>query len=240
MATTVAVRAFSAESCLVFATEHGVIKKTPLSAFSNPRAGGIIAIVVDEGDRLLAVRISEAGQQVFLATAGGQSIRFAESEVRSMGRNARGVRGIALRGADRVVGMDMLYEVGDILTVSSGGYGKRTALEEYRIQGRGGFGIINLKVSDKTGSVVGVKQAQPDDGMMLVTQEGKIIRISIEGVRVIGRSTQGVKLMDLDPEDRIVAIAKIVERDEDGGGDEGSDVPCVGDPRGQSTAEKEG
>ncbi|MCH9650861.1 MAG: DNA gyrase subunit A [Deltaproteobacteria bacterium] len=216
IATTVAVREFSEEHNLIFATERGVIKKTALSAYSNPRVGGIIGINIEESDRLLAVRVTNGEQDILLATAFGLSIRFPESATRLMGRATRGVRGVDLREGDCVVGMEVLETEGTILTVSEKGFGKRTTLAEYRRQGRGGKGIINLKVSEKTGQVIGVKQVLPDDGAMLITQEGKIIRIGVDGVSVIGRSTQGVKLMDLDAKDRLVALAKIVERDDEG------------------------
>jgi DNA gyrase subunit A len=216
IATTVAVREFSEEQFLFFATENGTIKKTELAAYSNPRSGGIIAINIDEGDRLLDVRTTESETTILLATAHGFAIRFRESDARPMGRATRGVRGISLRKGDRVVSLETLSEDGgEILSIAENAIGKRTLVGQYRLQGRGGKGIINLKVSDKTGEVIGAKQVKPTDGMMLITQEGKIIRISVDGVRVSGRSTQGVKLMDLGGEDRLVAVATIVERDED-------------------------
>ena len=214
VATTVAVRDFE-EGYLVFVTENGTIKKTELKAFSNPRAGGIIAINIDEEDRLLDVRATDGERDLLLATAKGYSIRFPESDARPMGRATRGVRGINLRKGDRVVEMASLDDDGDIMTVSSGGFGKRTVPDEYRVQSRGGLGIINLKVSEKTGEVISVKQVRPEDGMMLITQAGKLIRINVDGVSRIGRATQGVKVMDLGADDRLVAAAKIVERDDE-------------------------
>ncbi len=211
VATTVAVREFSSDRFLVFATERGTIKKTPLSAYANQRAARIIAIQIDEGDRLLTVRITEGSREILIATAKGLAIRFPESEVRSMGRSAYGVNGIRLREGDRVVTMEALEPEGEILTVTERGYGKRTPLAEYRLQGRLGYGIINLKVSEKTGAIAGVRQVAPEDGLMLITQEGKIIRLNVGEIRVIGRSTQGVKLMDLEGEDRIVAVAKLAD-----------------------------
>ena len=220
VATTVAVRDFD-EGYLVFATEKGTVKKTELEAYSRPRAGGIIGINIDEDDRLLDVRLSDGQHDVFLATAAGYSIRFPESDVRPMGRATRGVRGIALRPGDRVVGTASLEPEGEILTIAAGGFGKRTVLEEYRRQSRGGKGIINLKVSDKTGEVVDVKQVRPGDGMVLITVGGKLIRSSVDGVSIIGRATQGVKVMNLGDDDRVVAVAKVVEREEDEGDEEG-------------------
>jgi len=223
VATTVPVREFTDDRFLVFATERGVIKKTELSAYSNPRAGGIIGINIDEDDRLLSVRITGGDRHILLATESGQSIRFEESDVRSMGRATRGVKGISLRDDDRVVAMAVLDEEGDIFTLSARGYGKRTALDDYRVQRRGGMGIINLKVSDKTGGVVGVKQVQEGDELIMITREGKIIRTPVEGVRTIGRATQGVKIMDLESSDRIVALARVTEDDEEGLDDDGPD-----------------
>ena len=211
LATTVAVREFPEDRYLVFATANGTVKKTALAAYANPRVGGIIGIYVDEGDRLLAVRQTDGMKDILLATAKGFAIRFPEREVRSMGRATYGVRGIALRAGDRVVTMEELDPHGEVLTVSARGYGKRTPVDDYRLTRRGGLGIINLKVTEKTGEVVGSKHVVPGDGLMLITHEGMIIRINVSGVRVVGRSTQGVKLMDLYGEDRLVAVAKVAE-----------------------------
>ncbi|MEM7481152.1 MAG: DNA gyrase subunit A [Acidobacteriota bacterium] len=215
VATTVSVREFPEDRYLLFATEQGVVKKTELTAFSRPLSRGIIAVGVAEGDRLLGVRVLDAGQEVLLATAQGQSIRFPEGNVRAMGRTARGVRGIRLAKGDQVVAVQALNDEGDLLTVSELGYGKRTALADYRVQGRGGKGIINLKVSDKTGPVIAVSQVDPEDGLILITQNGKIMRTGIDTVRVIGRSTQGVRVMNLDQEDRVVAAAKLTAGDDE-------------------------
>jgi DNA gyrase subunit A len=211
LATTVAVRDFPEDRYLVFATERGIVKKTALSAYSNPRVGGIIGISIDEGDRLLNVRVTDGQRQILLATADGYSVRFEEDEVRSMGRSAYGVKGITLRQGDRVVSMEVFESEGDVFTVAARGYGKRTALDEYRVQSRGGLGIINLKVSDKTGEVVGVKQVVAGDELLLITQDGMIIRFPVDTVRTIGRSTQGVKLMDLEASDRLMGVAKVEE-----------------------------
>ncbi|RMH16961.1 MAG: DNA gyrase subunit A [Acidobacteria bacterium] len=234
VSATVAVRDFE-RGYLIFATRGGTVKKTELAAYSRPRVGGIIAINIDDGDELLDVRVSDGGQDVMLATARGYAIRFPESDqeeegrrligVRPMGRATRGVRGITLRPGDRVVGMAVLAGDGDLMTVTAGGYGKRTPLDQYPRQSRGGKGVINLKTSSKTGGVIGVKQVAPGDGMMLITQGGKLIRISVDDVRQIGRATQGVKLMNLGPDDRLVAMAKIVERDDDDGDEDAEDGP---------------
>jgi DNA gyrase subunit A len=215
LATTVAVREFRDDRYLVFATANGTMKKTELSAYANPRVGGIIGINIDDGDCLLAVRETDGQKDILLATAKGFSIRFPESDVRTVGRASYGVRGLVLRPGDRLVAMEELDPHGQVLTVTERGYGKRTPVEDYRLQGRGGLGIINLKVTPKTGEVVGVRYVTPDEGLMLITQEGMIIRLNVSGVREVGRSAQGVKLMNLDPEDRIVAVAKLAEKDEE-------------------------
>ena len=224
-ATTLAVRDFE-KGFLFFATRNGTVKKTALEAFSRPRAAGIIAIRLDDDDELLDVRVTDGSQDVVLATAKGYIIRFPETDeaqdegstlagVRVLGRVSRGVRGINLRAGDRVVSMEAMEAEGDLMTVAENGYGKRTVLDEYRRQSRGGKGIINLKVSPKTGQVVGVRQVALGDGMVLITQAGKLIRINVDGVSVIGRATQGVKVMDLGDDDRIVALAKVVEREDE-------------------------
>jgi DNA gyrase subunit A len=215
LATTVAVREFRDDRYLVFATANGTVKKTALSAYSNPRVGGIIGINIDDGDCLLAVRETDGQKDILLATSKGFSIRFPESDVRTVGRASYGVKGLELRAGDRLVAMEELDPHGQVLTVTERGYGKRTPVEDYRLQGRAGLGIINLKVTPKTGEVVGVKYVTPEEGLMLITQEGMIIRLNVSGVREVGRSAQGVKLMNLDPEDRIVAVAKLAEKDEE-------------------------
>ncbi|MDH3522271.1 MAG: DNA gyrase subunit A [Acidobacteriota bacterium] len=212
LATTVAVREFTPDQYLIFATEKGTIKKTRLSAYSNPRAGGIIAINIDDDDRLLDVRVTGGENDIMLSTAKGFSIRFPEADARPMGRATRGVRGIKLRKGDRVVSMESLTGEGEILSIAENGIGKRTRVNEYRRQSRGGVGIINLKISPKTGQVLAAKQVTPEEGMMLITHGGKIIRINVDGVRVSGRATQGVKLMELDAGDRLVSVAKLGER----------------------------
>ncbi len=214
LAAVVSVKEFPEDRFLMFATVGGTIKKTSLAAYSRPRPSGIRAIKIDDDDELLSVRVAEPEQDVFLATRRGYSVRFPESDARPMGRVARGVRGIRLRSGDRAVSMEVLDRDGDLLTVAENGYGKRTALEEYRRQGRGGMGIINLKVSDKTGAVIGVRQVSEEQGVMLITQAGKIIRINAADVSRIGRSTQGVRVMDLGEGDGLVAMAKIEEADE--------------------------
>ncbi len=213
VATVLAVRGFSEDRFLVFATERGTVKKTRLSEYSHPRSGGIIALNLEEGDRLLSVKVTDGERDLFLATAQGISIRFPEMELRPMGRATYGVRGIELEEEDRVVGLEALERSGSILAVAERGIGKRTPIAEYRRQGRGGKGVINLRVTPRTGPVVGVVQVQPEDQVLLVSQEGMIIRTEVGEIREIGRSTQGVKLIDLQEADRLVAIAKVVDRE---------------------------
>jgi DNA gyrase subunit A len=212
LATTVAVRAFRADRFLIFATERGTVKKTELAAYANPRLGGIIGINLEPGDRLLAVRETDGSQEILLATAKGFAIRFPEADVRAMGRATTGVIGIRLRSGDRVVEMAALEaHGGEVLTVTASGFGKRTPIDDYRQQSRGGLGIINLKISEKTGDVISAKHVLPGEGLILITQQGMILRINVAGVRLVGRSTQGVKLMDLEPGDRLVSVARLAE-----------------------------
>src|SRR4051812_40732562 len=215
IAALLTVKEFEADKFVVLGTQRGVIKKTELAAFSNPRVGGIIAIGVEEGDAVISARISDGSSQVFIATRSGMSIRFNEVDVRSMGRTAYGVRGISLREDDDVVAMEVLGPVGTILTVTEQGYGKRTELDEYRVQTRGGIGIINIQTSDRNGKVIGVIQVSDDDELMLITLQGKILRMASKDIRTIGRSTQGVRLIDIEGEDRAVSIARLAEQDEE-------------------------
>ena len=220
IAALLAVKEFEADKFIVMGTRRGVIKKTELSAFSNPRAGGIIAMGVEEGDAVIAVQISNGNNEIFIGTRSGMSIRFPESDVRSMGRTAYGVRGISLRDDDEVVGMDVLAPGGTILSVTEQGYGKRTELDEYRVQSRGGIGIINIQTSDRNGKVIGVVQVSNDDELMLITQQGKILRMASNTIRAIGRATQGVRLIDIEGDDRAVSIARLEEQDEEAKVDE--------------------
>jgi DNA gyrase subunit A len=215
IAALLTVREFENDKFVVMGTKRGVIKKTELSAFSNPRAGGIIAMGVEQGDSVIAAQVSDGQGEIFIGTRDGMSIRFPEGDVRSMGRTAYGVRGIALREADDVVAMEVLRAGGTILSVTEQGYGKRTELGEYRVQSRGGIGIINIQTSDRNGKVVGIAQVTDDDELMLITQQGKILRMASKSIRTIGRSTQGVRLIDIEGDDRAVSIARLAERDDD-------------------------
>jgi DNA gyrase subunit A len=206
---------FPEDRFLVFATKQGLIKKTPLSAYANVRSGGIIAINIEDGDELLSVRITDGNRQIFIGTRLGQGIRFSEKDVRPMGRDTTGVWGIALRkDEDYVVEMDIVEETGHLLTVTEKGYGKRSEASEYRFQGRGGSGVINIKVTEKNGPVSGIKSVSDADQLLLITQSGMLIRIKVRDIRETGRAAQGVRLINLDAGDRVVAVAKLAEPEE--------------------------
>jgi DNA gyrase subunit A len=200
---------------IVMGTRKGTVKKTDLKAFSNPRPSGIIAMGVEEGDSVIAVELSDGKEQIFLGTRDGMAIRFDESDVRVMGRGAYGVRGISLRDDDEVVAMEVVQPGGTVLTVAQNGYGKRTDLEEYRLQSRGGVGIINIQTSDRNGKVAGIAYVTEDDEVMLITQQGMVLRTRAGDIRAIGRATQGVRLIEMEDGDAVVAVAKLAERDDD-------------------------
>jgi DNA gyrase subunit A len=208
------VREFQEGRYVVFATKKGLIKKTELMAYANPRSNGIRAIALDE-DEVIGVRLTDGRQEIILSTAEGQSIRFPEAQVRPTGRGTYGVVGMRLDEGDAVVSMEILSLGYDILTVADNGFGKRTKVDEYRLQSRGGKGIITMKTTERTGRVVGVRQVTEDDQLMLVTSGGKIIRLRIKDIRVIGRNTQGVRLIDLDEGERVVSLARLAEKEED-------------------------
>ena len=217
IAALLAVREFPAEDgqqFVVMGTRKGTVKKTDLTAFSNPRPSGIIAMRVEEGDSVIAVELSDGREQIFIGTRDGMAIRFEESDVRPMGRSAYGVRGIALRDDVEVVAMEVVREGGTMLTVAQNGYGKRTELEEYRLQSRGGVGIINIQTSDRNGKVVGIAYLHDDDEVMLISQQGMILRLKAGGIRTIGRATQGVRLIEMEEGDAVVSVAKLAEREE--------------------------
>ncbi len=222
VAALVAVKSFTEDRYLLFATRAGKVKKTELSAFANIRSGGIAAIALEEGDDLLAVRLTDGQSHVFLGTHRGMAIRFHEREVRPMGRVAAGVRGIALREGDFVEEMATFPEKegGDILVVSANGYGKRTPVEEFRLQGRGGTGIILMHLTNRTGAVAGIRHVHEDDDVLLVTAQGMLIRTRSAEIRRTGRAAQGVRLINVNGEDKVVAVAKLAEREENGGDDE--------------------
>ena len=209
------VREFQEGRHIVFATKNGLIKKTELMAYANPRSSGIRAIGLEQGDEVIGVRLTDGQQEIILSTADGQSIRFKEEQVRPTGRGTFGVVGMKLDQGDKVVSMEILTLGFDILTVSEGGYGKRTEMDEYRLQSRGGKGVITMKTTEKTGRVIGVQQVAEDDQLMLVTNIGKIIRLRIKDIRVIGRNTQGVRLIEIEDGERVVSLARLAEKEEE-------------------------
>jgi DNA gyrase subunit A len=205
------VRDFEEGKFIVMATRNGLVKKTPLAMYSHPRATGIVALKIVEGDELIGVRVSEGDQDIFLTTLEGKSIRFHEGDLREMGRVAAGNIGIRMDPEDRVVAMEVLEEGATILTVTQNGYGKRTRTEEYRRQSRGGKGILTIKTSERNGPVVYSYQVTEQDQLMIITSGGKIIRLRVADISVIGRNTQGVRLIQLGPEEQVVGVAKVME-----------------------------
>jgi DNA gyrase subunit A len=218
------VKDFVPDQFVVMVTKHGVIKKSELTEFDNPMARGIIALSLDEGDELIGATITNGGHFIFLGSHEGQAIRFAESQVRPMGRTARGVRAMALAEGDYLVGMEAVEEAALILSIAENGFGKRTQLEHYRLTNRGGKGVINMKTTRKTGMVVAVLCVKEDSDLMIVSQNGKMIRIEASNIRQAGRSTQGVKLVSLDADDK-VAAASVIPETENGNGGEQETLP---------------
>jgi DNA gyrase subunit A len=209
------VREFQAGRYVIFATKQGLVKKTELMLYANPRPSGIRAIGLEPNDEVIGVRLTDGNQELILSTLDGQSIRFKEEQARPTGRGTYGVVGMTLEKDDAIVSMEILSLSANILTVSENGYGKRTPMEEYRLQSRGGKGIITMKTTDKTGRVVGVQQVTDDDQLMLVTNIGKIIRLRVKDIRVIGRNTQGVHLIGLEEGERVVSLARLAEKEEE-------------------------
>ena len=213
------VREFVPDQHIVMVTKRGVIKKSELTEFDNPMARGIIALTLDEGDELIAARLTNGTNHIFLGSHGGQAIRFIETHVRPMGLPARGVRAINLAEDDYLVGMEVTDEEGLILSISEHGFGKRTRLSDYRITARGGKGVINMKTSARNGSVVAVLSVKDDSDIMIITKEGKIIRLESAEIRQAGRSTQGVRLVRMEDGDRVAAASVIPEATENGNGE---------------------
>jgi DNA gyrase subunit A len=219
IASVVAVKEFSDDRYLTLCTKNGLIKKTRLSAFANPRKGGIMAITLDKDDNLIEAGLTYGRQDILLATREGKAIRFQEKQIRDMGRQAKGVRGIGLSKKDEVIGMEVLpIEINkmgmSLLTVTEIGFAKRTVFDEYRLQSRAGKGIINIKVAKKNGPVVGIAAVKDDDELMCVTQKGMMVRCPIKDIRLSGRNTQGVRLISIDKDDRVSSIAKILSKEE--------------------------
>ena len=210
------VREFQEGRYVLFATRRGLVKKTDLMQYASPRPSGIIAIALEEGDEVIGVRLTDGSREAILSTRDGQAIRFKEDEARPMGRDTYGVRGMKLDAGDEVVSLDLVEPGATLLAVSENGYGKRTEMEEYRLTRRGGKGIITMKTTDKTGRVIGVRMVTDDDQIMLVTSGGKVIRLRVNEIRVIGRNTQGVRLIGLEEGERVASVARLAEREDEG------------------------
>ncbi|MGD8372195.1 MAG: DNA gyrase subunit A [Syntrophobacterales bacterium] len=214
VATILPVREFEANMYVVMATRKGVVKKTDLMAFGKPRAGGIIALKIDEDDELINARITDGNQQLFFTTRAGKALRTKEAEIRPMGRVARGVKGITVNGSS-VVGMEVISEEATILTVSENGYGKRTKTKEYPLRHRGGKGVLSMRTTERNGPVVGFRQVSDNDEIMLITDGGRIIRMKVSEISVIGRVTQGVRLIDIQEDERVVDMTIVAESEEE-------------------------
>lgn len=216
--TILPVKEFVDDKFIMMATRNGVVKKTNMMEYSHPRVGGIIAVNLDEGDKLITVALTDGKQDVLLASANGKAIRFKEEDVRTVGRVSRGVRGMTLEDEDVVIGMEILNENftdSTIFTVTENGYGKRTEISEYRSQSRGGKGVITIKTTERNGNVVDIKQVNDDNDLMLITDQGKILRVPVAGFSIIGRNTQGVRLMVKEENERVVAVARLAEKEEE-------------------------
>ena len=209
VAATLSVRDFTTGGYVFFATRQGRVKKTELAAFARPQRGGIRAITLDEGDEVMAVRLTDGQREVLLATRQGMAIRFSEEEVRPMGRAAAGVKGIDVDAEDTVIAAEVVLEGAAILTVTDRGYGKQTPLEEYRLQGRSGKGIIDIKTGGRNGLVIGLIQVREGDDILIVTTKGKLIRFGAQDVSSQGRNTWGVRVIDVEADDRVVSLARV-------------------------------
>jgi DNA gyrase subunit A len=210
----VPVREFSEQQFLLFATKLGTVKKTRLSEYSNPRSTGIKAVKIEDGDELMDVQITNGSNDIVLATKFGMSIRFHEQDVREMGRDTTGVKGIEIEKKDEVIGMVVVRREATLLVVTERGMGKCSPIDEYRVQKRGGKGIITVNRTDKTGDAVSIKEVLPDDELMVITKGGMVIRMPVKGIRVSGRNTQGVRLVDLESTDKVIDVARVVPEDE--------------------------
>ena len=215
VAAYVSVRDFDDKHFVVFATKHGIVKRTVLSAFSNPRKAGINAIGIDKGDELIEAKITDGSMDIMLGTREGMAIRFHENEAREMGRSAGGVKGVSMAKRDEVIGMVVIKRDASILVVSERGFGKRSDMKDYKVQHRGGSGLITLKATDKTGKMVSIKEVIDDDDLMIITTKGVVIRQQVKDIKVIGRNTQGVKLIKLDANDRVADVARVVAEEEE-------------------------
>jgi DNA gyrase subunit A len=212
LTTILAVPAFEPGYHILMATKSGLVKKTELMAFSRPRLGGIIALSLIPGDELIAARLTDGTYNVFLGSALGKSIRFHESDIRPSGRTSQGVRGMSIAKGDRIVAMQVLSHGQSLFTVTENGYGKRTSIDEYPFQKRGGKGVITIKTSQRNGQVVSIFLVEDDDELMLMTDMGKLLRMTVNSISVIGRNTQGVKLIEVSPDERVAGVARLAEK----------------------------
>ncbi|HEU0093526.1 MAG TPA: DNA gyrase subunit A, partial [Vicinamibacteria bacterium] len=229
IAAFVSVKSFDPGRYVLLATRKGIVKKTEIAAFANPRQAGIIALGVEDDDALIEAVLTSGRDEILLGTREGMAIHFVEEDVRPMGRTAYGVKGIELDTGDEVVGLEVVSPGGTVLTLTGNGYGKRTAIEEYRLQSRGGKGTIDIKTTGRNGPVVGVKFLRSDEQVMLITEKGMIIRLNTADISTIGRNTQGVRLIQLEEGDHLVSVARLAEREEgDEGGPPRPDVPPEG------------
>ncbi len=214
LATVLAVPSFEPGYHVLMGTKNGLVKKTELMAFSRPRLGGIIAVNIVEGDELIVARITDGSHNVFMCSAMGKSIRFHEADVRPTGRTAQGVIGMRLQNKDRIVGLEVLSYGQTLFTITENGFGKRTSIDEYPVQKRGGKGVITIKTSKRNGEVVGILLVEDEDDIMLVTNSGKIIRMAVKDISIISRNTQGVKLISVEPGEKVVATARLAEKED--------------------------
>jgi DNA gyrase subunit A len=213
LATVLPVRSFEPGQTVIFVTKSGLVKKTDIMAYSRPRAGGIIAMNLVQGDQLVAVRITDGTHNVFLGSRHGKSIRFHESNVRPTARASQGVRGMRLDEDDYIVGMEVLTDGKTLMTVTENGYGKRTSIDAYPVQNRGGKGVITIKTTERNGMVMAIILVTDEDDLMLMTDRGKIIRMPVKDISVIGRNTQGVRLIAMAPDERVASAARLAEKD---------------------------
>jgi DNA gyrase subunit A len=240
----VPVREFDDQHFLVLATRQGLIKKTVLSAYGNPRRSGINAILLEDGDQLIEASITDGTQDVVLAKRLGKAVRFHENEVRSMGRTTYGVKATTLEEGDTVVSMVAVKRDGTLLAVTENGYGKRSAIGEYRVSHRGGIGVITIKTTERNGNVVGVKEVVDGEELMLMTRQGQVIRMPVSGISVIGRNTQGVRLVALEEGDQVTDVTRVVSEDRESaagdvgpsGNGSGADDEGAGDDAGDDDA----
>ena len=215
LTTVLAVPEFEPGYHVLMATKNGLVKKTDLMAFSRPRSGGIIALNLQPDDELIAARLTDGSLNVFIGSLMGKSIRFHESNIRPSGRTSMGVRGMNLGAGDQLVAMEVLSHGQTLFAVTENGFGKRTSIDEYPVQNRGGKGVISIKTTQRNGHVVSILLVEEENDLMLMTSNGKIIRMPIRGISVISRNTQGVKLMGLEAGERVVGAARLAEKEEE-------------------------